>query len=218
MKIEWCQIKPFIDLLSQAVIAGSSAILAYGALKGLAAWKTKTNTEIKTKFIDELIDIMSQYMEAISAPVQLINFSIEIGIRSYDHTTDMPDSRGQNEDFIQYIENRGQEDSKEIFNRLEIARPIKNKMNGLVIKGQVFGFENYHECLNAWKMLEWSFKQIEGTALFIGMRNLNWENPEIQKALSTHRKISSSEIKENLEKHNSAILIFAEKNFKNLLS
>jgi hypothetical protein len=204
---EWCQL----------IGAGATVVLVFFAWKGLTTWKRQAHTQMKIKFIDELIDSQYEYIHAMSIPVQIVGF-VEIGIEPYFKLAHPTGNHGENDGFIQYIKSRGKEDAEKIFKHLENARPFKSKLQSLFHKGQVLGFENYAECFQAGLLLNWSYDKIGALAALISNPHYNWENEQVKTTLSKYRDIKKSEFEKNLQENNVKILEFAKYAYMKLLT
>lgn len=207
LNVEWLQV-----LRTAATIA-----LAFIAWKGLNTWRHQTTTQIKTKFIDELIDTVNEYVLAMSGPIHMVGF-VAMGIQSYSKTAYGRGNTDENAGFINYIEARGEKTGEKIFQYLENTRPITAKIKSLSNKGQVLGFDGYDKVFKACEMLIWSHAKIEGLGALIIDPQWNWENQKVQETLSKYRDIKSDDIRRNLEKYHLELLDFSKNTYQALLT
>ena len=190
------------------------AIIATCALR---TWKYQTRAEKHIQFMDELTDTVHEYIQAMSAPIEMLKY-IEIAIEAHSETASLKHESAKNAGVISYIENCGKDDQTRLIEYLDKVRSIMSRMTSLAAKGQVMGFENYRQCYDACEMLAWSYRQIEAVAMIIGNEHLNWDNEMVQQALDKVMAVKSSSIRENLEKHNRIFLEFVKQNYKSLLA
>jgi hypothetical protein len=190
------------------------AIIATCALH---TWKYQTRAEKHIKFMDELTDIVHEYIQAMSAPISKLE-CIEIAIEAYSETALLKQEHAKNAGVISYIEKYGKTDRDQLYKYLDTIRPIESRMMSLATKGQVMGFKNYEQCYQACRMLAWSYNQINAVVGLIGEQQLNWDNKEVQQAIDKIMTVKSSSIRGNLEEHNRIFLEFVKQNYKNLLA
>lgn len=218
---ESTQIDWFLGLdwsaISQVFIAGATVTLAIVAVKGLHAWKHPIGTKLKLQFIDDLIDAVHEYVSAMNTPVTMVRL-FEIEIKAYSEAEALKGNAGENDGFIKIIESHGEETGKRFFQHLDNIRPIVSKIQSLITKGQVLGFEEFDKAYNACTMLIWSHGHIEGLAAVLSGSNLNWENLMVQETLNKYRDIKSSEIAKNLADNHVIFLEFAKNIYKKLLT
>ena len=200
------------DLLRTA----ATIALAIFAWQGLRTWKSKTHTQKQLQFIDDLTNAVNEYVMAMNAPVQLVHH-VEIGINTYSESGNLRSNAGENDGFVKYIKRDGESTGKMFFEQLEKARPFKSKIQSLITKGQILGFNSFSRGSQACKMLMWSHDLISGLASLIANPNWYWENDEVQKNLAAYRNIKSSDIQQNLEKHSVEVLEFAKDTYQKLL-
>lgn len=195
----------------------ASIAVAIAAFLALRTWKYKTRTQKQIQLMDELTDTVHEYIQAMDAPTQTLEF-VKIGIEAYTETESLKGNDKKNAGAIQYIEENGKAEKARLLEYLDKVRPITSRMISLATKGQVLGFNNYNQCYDACTMLVWSHKQIEVFASLIGSANLNWENEKIQKTLDRVMAVNAETIKDNLKKQNTAFLEFVKQSYQTLLS
>jgi hypothetical protein len=82
------------------------------------------------------------------------------------------------------------------------------------VKGQVFGFKNYHECQNACAILISQYKRIGALQSIIGRPSLNWENSKVQEVLSKAIALDADEIQKQIEEQHTKFLTFVQESYK----
>jgi len=181
------------------------AIIATIALN---TWKSQIKAHKHIEFLDELTDTIHNFILSMSEPITRLEFT-KIGIDCYKGIHGEPDDM-KNPEAVAFIKKRGKSTRDDIKECLTDVRTIVSKMKSLVAKGQIFGIENYSECQEACRMLEWSYNQIEAFFSIIGEQHLNWDNPEVQRALEKVLSVNPDDIKNNLTQQNTNYLLFAK--------
>lgn len=184
------------------------------AVTALYSWKDKAKAEKRTEYLDELIDAVHEYIQALAAPVQSFKF-IRIGIDS--HSGDVA-RYGANAPAIDYIGRRGKEDSAELWEKLSKANALIARVNALVAKGQVYGFQDFTSAANAIRMLLWQHERLQVVASMIDNSNLNWEHPQVVSALEKMLSIDPADIDAHLQKYDVEFLKFVEANYRQIYS
>jgi hypothetical protein len=205
--VSWSTILPAI----------ASIWVAITATRALRTWKYQTRAQKHMEFMDELTDTVHEYIQAMEAPIQILEF-VKIDIQAHSETESLQEKNIKNAGVITYIEKNGKADQIRLNEYLDKVRPIKSRMNSLAVKGQVLGFDNYKQCYDACTMLAWSHGQLEAFAVLIGSAHLNWQNQEIQQTLDKVMTVDAKTIKENLEKQNSVFLEFVKQIYQTLLT
>lgn len=187
----------------------ASIVVAITACLALRTWKYQILAQNQMQFMDELTDTVHEYIQAMDAPTQKLEF-VKIGVVAYTETELLKGNDKKNAGVIQYIEKNGKAESARLSESLGKVQPITSRMISLATKGQVLDFNNYKQCYDACTMLAWSHRQIEAFASLIGDTNLYWENEEVQKTLDKVMTVNTETIKDNLEKQNTAFLEFVK--------
>jgi hypothetical protein len=194
-----------------AIAAVWVAIIATYAL---GQWKKQIKLQKQVDFIDKLTDEVHEFMLAASPVVSSIKFT-KIGFESYKGARTNYKNI-ENNNAISFIESRGKESSDRMISYIEPLRKIVGKMKSLTVKGQIYGIENYDKCQHAISVIEHVYRQMESFAYFIGNTNLEWENPEVQRALNSVVQIDTDLIDRNLSEQNTAYLLFAQDLYKQI--
>lgn len=206
------------SILSQVFSAGATVALAVIAWVGLKTWKEQIHAQVKTEFVDEFIKAIGEYITAISIPVQIIQY-IEFDIKSCADFARHEGKNGENDGLIEFIKKNGEKRGRYLSEHLESTRPIRSKIQGLMVKGNViFGKKEFMPAYEASMKLISSFNYINGFATVIANPNLFWENQRVQETLSSYRDIKASEIEKNLEENSSRVFGFCEDHFKDLFT
>ena len=206
-----------VEAIKNVLPAIASIWVAITATYALRTWKYQTRAQKYIEFIDELTDTVHEYIQAMGAPIQILEF-VKIGIQAYSETESLQGKNIKNAGVITYIEKNGKADQIRLNEYLDKVRPIKSRMNSLSVKGQVLGFDNYKQCYDACTMLAWSYGQLEAFTVLIGSAHLNWQNQEVQQTLDKVMTVDAKTIKKNLEKQNSVFLEFVKQIYKTLLT
>lgn len=201
--------------ISTALTAIATIYIAIAAFRALNTWKYQTRAQIHMQFMDELTNIVHEYIQAMQAPTQKLEF-VKIGIQAYSETPSLKGKDSKNVGVISYIEKNGKADQVKLIEYLDKVRPMKSRMISLATKGQALGFKNYKQCYDACIMLAWSYGQIEAFAGLIGSTGLNWENQEVQQMLDKVMTIDTEAIMKNLEEQNIAFLKFEDQSYQTL--
>lgn len=196
-----------------AFLQGAGAIwMAVVATIALTTWSKQLRAEKQIGFIDELTNVVHEYILLMRTPVSQLEFA-KIGIDAHRGIS-LEDPQHENSEVIAFIERKGVEHSKRIFESLAAVRPVLSKMQSLAVKGQVFGMQGYERCFNACEMLAWSFNQLEAFGAAIGNPYMNWDNELVQKAISSVHKIDPQEIRDNLSAQSIAVIAFSKDVYK----
>jgi hypothetical protein len=188
-----------------------TAVIAFSALKN---WQHQDKAKREADFLDALIEATHTYIVEMPKPITIVEMA-KIGMVSHAPTWE----NGEQADIevkgaIAYIQKYGEREAKRLREVLETVQPSVIKLRSLAAKGQVFTFDGYAKCWNAVVMLTWHFGRIEAFVAVIGSPTWNWEHPEVLKHLKSMMAIDPDEIRESLQKNNSAILEFASETYR----
>lgn len=198
-------------VIAQGVGALWVAIVASFAL---GSWRKQLRAQRISGFLDQLMDAVHEYILSLSAPIELKRF-IDIAVESHIPPTGesiVPEVPGA----VEYISRRGSEDSKNLFGRLNEARPIVAKVQSLLAKGQVLGLNEYQKCRDSCKLLLWQHQRLEVFASVIGNTHMNWEHPKVRESLKQWIPLEVSDIEQHLQEQHVLFLEFAKRNYENI--
>ena len=202
-------VRNFLLINWLAIIQGIAGIwVAIIATIALNTWKRQIKAHKHIEFLDELTDTIHNFILSMSEPITHLEFT-KIGIDCYAGIHNEPEDM-KNPEAVAFIKKCGKSTRDDIRECLTAARTILSKMNSLVAKGQIFGIDNYSQCQEACRMLEWSYNQIEAFFSIIGRQHLNWYNPKVQSALEKVLLVNPEDIKNNLTQQNTNFLLFAK--------
>jgi hypothetical protein len=188
----------------------ASVCVAITASRALHTWKDQIRAQQQISFLDALVDEVHTFIQAMNAPIEALRYS-KIGIQAYADIPFHPSRKDNDpEGVIQYINEHGKDDQSQLFDHLRNAAPSKNKLLSLATKGQVIGFKNYDRCYAACYNLSLTLGQIEGFASMIGNSNLNWNNPDVKKALSAVMAVDAETIRTRHQTEHVAFLDFVK--------
>jgi len=199
-----------------AIIQGIVGIwVAIIATIALNTWKRQIKAHKHIEFLDELTDTIHNFILSMSEPITRLEFT-KIEIDCYTGIHNEPEDM-KNPEAVAFIKKDGKSARDDIRECLTAVRPILGKMKSLIAKGQIFGIDNYSQCQEACKMLEWSYNQIEAFFSIIGRQHWNWDNPRVQSTLEKVLSVNPEEIKNNLTRQNTIFLLFAKQAYAKIL-
>ena len=180
----------------------------------LSTWRRQSKAQRQSDLLDDLTNSVHEFVNLMSAPIEMLHH-IKIRIESHKATfglmNDVPYPEA-----IACIEKYGKEDSKRLFEYLNASTPSLTKIRFLSTKGQVLGFSNYEICQKTCQMLSWQHDKLQAVAVIIGSTSMNWQNPEVQKSLSTLMQIDPGEIGAQLQVQNIEFLEFVKTNYEKI--
>ena len=185
------------------------------AALALSTWKRQIKAHKHIEFLDELTDIIHNFILSMSGPIEYLKFT-KMGIDCYKGLHNEPEDM-KNPEAVAFIKKRGKSTRDNTRECLTAVIPILSKMKTLVAKGQIFGIDNYSQCQNTCAMLEWSYNQIVSFFSIIGEQHLNWSNPEVQSTLGKILSINHEDINNNLTEQNTKFLLFAKQAYAKTL-
>lgn len=197
------------------IIKGIVSIwVATVATLALKTWKRQSKAQKQTDFIDEITESVHEFIDLMAAPTEMVKY-VKIGIESYASLPELDQSL-ENPEAVAYIQKKGQEDAKQLYEYLKPCTQPLSKIRSLVAKGQVFGFKNYNECQNACAMITWQYERIQALCYIIGSGSLNWKNPEVQESLRKVISLDSGDIEKQIKEQHVKFLIFIKDNYKTI--
>lgn len=126
--------------------------------------------------------------------------------------TEKPEEIG-NLDLIAYIHKQGAEDAKKLHQYLSECNASLAHIRSLEAKGQVFGFKDYHLCMNACRSIVHQHKRLFGICTIIGSTSAYWLNPSIQERLTALQGVDLDEMKKIIHDQNVIILTFLKEHY-----
>lgn len=210
-----CQLLASINWLE--VVQTLAALLAvYVAFAALSTWKHQSKAQKQSDYLDNLTDAVHEYIQALAAPIEVLKI-IHIAIESHKGIPFSTDY-GPNTHVIQFIESRGSEYSKKLWEHLNNSDSSVAQINSLVSRGQVYDLRNFAECINAVKMLLWQNQRLQVVASIIGSTTLYWKNPEVMKGIDNMLTVDPVDIEAQLQQHNVEYINFVNENYRNIYS
>jgi hypothetical protein len=188
--------------------------MATVATLALKTWKRQSKAQKQSDFMDELTNSVHEFIASMAAPTEMVKY-IKIGIESYDGAPS-PDPNLKHSAAIAYIQQNGQEDSKKLFEYLNLCNTSLIKLQALTAKGQVLGLQNYTECQNAVRMMTWQYDRIQALGVMIGRPHLNLQNTEIQQTLEKVIKLDADTIKKDIDTNSVLFLSFVKDNYEKI--
>lgn len=186
-----------------------TVIFAYIAL---STWKNQKKAEIQTKFLDELTDEIHGLINELNSPLEFMNF-IKISIESHKLTKIVEDDYSA---AISYIERNGQSDSKQFKKYIDPCATHVIKIRSMVSKGQTLSFRDYKKCMNACNMITLQYDRLQSIYVMLAMKNVNWTNNLVERALKSVLTIDYKEMKDQLAVSNVTFLEFVKSNYENI--
>ena len=120
-------IETLINILSSILIAVAGIWVAIIATCALRTWKYQTRAEKHIQFMDEFTDTVHEYIQAMSAPIEMLKY-IKIAIEAHSETASLKHESAKNAGVISYIENHGKDDQTRLIEYLDKVRPIMSRM------------------------------------------------------------------------------------------
>lgn len=203
-EIDWAEIVKIIISVWVATVATLA----------LSTWRRQSKAQRQTDLLDELTNSVHEFLDFMSTPTEMLHH-IKIQIESHKA------ARGLRPDVpfpeaIAYIEKHGKEDSGRLLEYLNSSSPALTKIRSLSAKGQVLGFRKYEKCQRACQILAWQHDKLQAVSVIIGSTSMNWQNPQVQKSLSTLMQIDPDEINSQLQAQNIEFLEFVSDNYKTI--
>jgi hypothetical protein len=201
---------PWLEII-KAMAPVATAIIAFLALKN---WKRQEKAKRQADFLDQFTEAVHDFIGAMPTPVTRVEM-IKIGMQSHipmEPKNSEPAVAGA----IEYIERRGNEDAKQLFEALEVARPAATRVRALTTKGNVFKFRDYEKCEKASAMLLWQFDSMEALAAFTSNPSWYWQNNEIIVHLRKLMAIDPDDIRKQFGTNNSEIINYVAETYSHL--
>jgi hypothetical protein len=184
------------------------------ATLALRTWKRQSHAQKQTEFLDAITESVHEFINLIAAPTQMIKY-VRIGIESFASNLPLDlDPTLENPGAVLYIQARGKEDAKQLYEYLDPCKQPLSKIRALLAKGQVFGFKNYNECQNACNMITWQYDRIQALCYILGNKSLYWKNPKVQEVLSDVISLDPADIEKQIKEHNVKFLTFVKDNYQ----
>jgi len=191
----------------------ATAFIAFVALRN---WKRQDKAKREAEFLDILVEATHTYLAEMERPVTLAEIA-KIGMQSHIPTWESGDEAGKAaKGAIAYIQKDGVEFAKKMQESLEGAQPSFVKLKSLVVKGQLFQFVGYENCLEAVASLTWQFERIAALTATIGSPTLNWEHPLVLDRLKKVSSIDVEELRVELQERNVDVIKFASATYKKI--
>jgi hypothetical protein len=189
----------------------ATASIAFFALKN---WKRQDKTKRQADFLDQFTEAVHDFIGAMRTSLARVQM-IKIGMQSY-----IPMEPKNNDPAIaaaiEYIDRRGDEDGKQLFEDLEGARPAATRVRALVTKGNVFKFRDYDKCEKASATLVWQFDAMEALAAFISNTTLYWQNDKIIGVLKKMMDIEPDDMRKQFGINNSEVITYVGETYGHL--
>ena len=187
--------------------------MAYIAYMALHTWKHQAKANRQTSFLDELTDAVHEYIQSLSRPIEFLKL-IYIGFDSY---RDLPTNIDhKHSHVIAYITARGSDEAEKMWEYLSSSNALVARVQALVARGQVYGFNEYTKCQKSVDMLLWQHQRLQVVASIIGSPTLNWEHPEVVKGIENMLSVQPTDIQDHLKRENIVFLEFVRNNYKSI--
>lgn len=194
--------------------SAASVVVAYVAFRALATWKQQLKAQKQTDLLDELTDTVHEYLQQMVRPTEMLKF-----IRNYITShAGLPTNRDdiKNPEVVAYIEKRGENDSKRLWEYLRGCDSYVAKIESLVAKGQVYDLLNYDVCQDTCKMLLWQHERLQVVASVIGSTTMNWDHPDVQKSIDNMLTVTPEDIEVHMAKQNKKYIKFVTENYRKI--
>jgi len=200
---------PWLEVLKAAAPVATAAI----AFTALQNWRRQDRAKREAEFLDQLVEVAHTFVDEMAAPLTHVQLT-QAGFAGHAPSGDVADKATAG--MVAYIMKRGEEDSKRMLGVLNSIQPTAARLTALTTKGQVFRFEEYEKCKAAATRLALHFSRVQWFASMVGSTMLNWENPEVRKAIGVLLDVDPEAISEDLKASHAAILQFATAAYRRL--
>lgn len=200
----WCEIVSWNwSGIIQSITGLGTLIIAFIAL---TSWRRQHRSQSVTKLLEQLTDSMHEFIQSISPAVQMLSF-VRIGIESQEFNRDL------NKDLkhplaVAYIEKEGRESADRLMELLKNAEQPVHRIRSLLVKGQVLGISNYHECQNACNMIVWQFDRLQVVFSMLSSQHMNWKHPKVIVNLDSMMDITPEDISQHINENQKKYLAF----------
>lgn len=195
----------------QSVTGIATLVIAWVAL---GSWKTQQRSHKITELLDRLTDSVHEFVQSISAPVQHVSF-IHIGMESCKYDREINNNLAYPE-AIRFIEKEGRENSARLMESLNASENSNLRIRSLLIKGQIYGIENYEECMKACNLIVWQYDRLQALRSMLRGQNMNWEHPKVIEQLGKVLEITAEDINKHLSENQMVFLNFVQSAYKKL--
>jgi len=202
----------FLHNWAEIVKAALGVWMAIVATLALTTWRRQSSAQRKADLMDELTESVHKFIGLMADPILMVRI-VKVGIESYAYYHQLDHSL-PNPEAVVYIQNDGREHAKQLSECLNPCMESVSRIASLVVKGQVFGFKNYHECQNACAMLISQYKRIGALRSIIGRTSSNWKNSKVQEVLSKAIALDADEIQKQIEEQHTKFLAFVKENYE----
>ncbi len=113
--------------------------VAYIATRALRTWKLQQQAERKAKTLDELIEAVYQYLDAMVKSVIIVDFA-KIGMESHIPPGTTDEAAGA----VAFIKRAGQGEAVKLFEALKACEPSKQRIESLSREGSGPGLQGLH--------------------------------------------------------------------------
>lgn len=202
-----------IGAIATVIGAIATAWLVYIANCALNTWKKQSKAQRQLDFMDQITDAVHELIGLLENPIAVVRV-IKIGIESHsglNHTTETDAA-------IEYIKKRGEGTAKQLLEHLQPCKQTLFKVQSLVVKGQIFGLNNYEECRQACDMISRQHDGMWALYTMIGIESWNWENPKVKENLALVLKLDAEEMKQQIDKANVRFIAFVRDNSQGILT
>lgn len=200
---------PWLELIK----ALAPAVTAFIAWRALQNWRRQDKAKREAEFLDQLVDATHAYIAEMSKPITVVEF-VNIGTAAHAPTWEGGDQSIKGA--IAYIEKRGQEHSKHLFESLNGARAAVIRLRSLVTKGQVFKFDDYAKCHAAVSKLTSQFDVVEWLASVIGSTHWNWENHAVLDVAKGVLNVKADEVRKRFDECSTAVIQFVSDRYSHI--
>lgn len=187
----------------QSITGLGTLVLAFIAL---TSWRRQHRSQAVTNLLDQLTDSVHEFIQSISPAVQVLSF-VRIGIESQEFNRDL--NKNLNHPLaVTYIEKEGRESADRLMGLLKNAEQPVHRIRSLLVKGQVLGISNYHECQNACNMIVWQFDRLQVVISMLSSQHMNWEHPKVIESLGSMMNITPEDISQHISENQKKYLAF----------
>ncbi len=193
----------------QSVTGLGTLIIAFIAL---TSWRRQHRSQAVTKLLDQLTDSVHEFIQSIAPAVQMLKF-VRIAIESQKYNPDL-NKNLKHPLTVAYIEKEGRESADRLMELLKNSEQPVHRIRSLLVKGQVLGIPNYHECQNACNMIVFQFDRLQVVFSMLSSQNTNWEHAMVIKSLGNMMDITPEDITRHIDENQTNFLAFLKDTYE----
>lgn len=209
LRTTWCEI---VSWDWSGIIQSTTGVgTLFIAFVALTSWRKQQRSQAVTKLLDQLTDSVHEFIQSISPAVHMLT-SIRISIESREFNDDL-DNDLKYPLAVAFIEKQGRDAADRLMAVLKTAEQPAHRIRSLLVKGQVFGIPNYHDCQNACSMIVWQFDRLQVVYAMLSGQHMNWRHPKVVENLGNMMDITPEDISHHLQENQKHYLGFLKSTY-----